>query len=197
MPACRILLDEIGIQEFVILKCTNASGKQGVLFCPQLTGGYYLVYVSICNYFLGEGFHGKEDGMNIKLKFAAFLILTFILSGCARNLPTPPEQITGFYTSGFQYEQYSCQRLLIELNSLVRLERVMVKAQKQRIINSEVIFSDTGYGLGDGFEAYELSNARGEKSAVLNAMEAKGCQGGVGLGGVAGGMGIGAAPGPK
>lgn len=41
-------------EEFVILNCTNASGKQGVLFCPQLTGGYCLVYVSIETDFLKE-----------------------------------------------------------------------------------------------------------------------------------------------
>lgn len=115
--------------------------------------------------------------INTKLRLAAFLILAFILFGCARNLPTDPSLISGFYTPGLQYEQYDCPRLSIELDALVRWEREMFIAQSLRIKNSEVQFAITCYGLGDGIEAAELARVRGKKQAVLNFMEAKGCQG--------------------
>ena len=91
-------------------------------------------------------------------------------------MPTPPSQITGSYTSGLRYESFDCSRLATELDSLARRENQLVIAQEQRIKTSEAQAFWRGYGQGDGIEASELANVRGEKEAVRKAMEVKGCQ---------------------
>lgn len=96
------------------------------------------------------------------------------LSGCF-NMPTPTSQITGSYTSGLKYEDYPCQRLAIELDSLARRENQLVVAQEQRVKSSNVQAFWLGFGQGDGIEASELANVRGEKESVRKAMEVKQC----------------------
>ena len=107
------------------------------------------------------------------------LALAFIqlvaLSGCM-NMPTATSQITGSYTSGLRYENYDCSRLGIELDSLARRENQLVIAQEQRIKTSQTQAFWWGFGQGDGIEASELANVRGEKEAVRKAMETKACQ---------------------
>jgi len=98
-----------------------------------------------------------------------------MLAGCM-NMPTPPTQITGSYTSGLRYETFECPRLSAELNSLARRENQLVFAQNQRIRTSKNQAFWYGYGQGDGMEASELANVRGEKEAVRNAMDVKACQ---------------------
>ena len=97
------------------------------------------------------------------------------LSGCM-NMPTPASQITGSYTSGLRYENYDCSRLGIELDSLARRENQLVIAQEQRIKTSQTQAFWWGFGQGDGIEASELANVRGEKETVRKAMEIKSCQ---------------------
>ena len=75
-----------------------------------------------------------------------------------------------------KYENYDCSRLAIELNALARRENQLVIAQEQRIKSSNVQAFWFGYGTGDGIEASELANVRGEKEAVRKAMEIKGCE---------------------
>jgi len=114
--------------------------------------------------------------MRKKLKLAALVVIPFVfLSGCM-NMPTPPSQITGSYTSGLRYESFDCSRLSAELDSLVRRENQLVVAQEQRVKTSEVQACLWGFGQGDGIEASELANVRGEKEAVRHAMEVKGCR---------------------
>lgn len=98
-----------------------------------------------------------------------------LLAGCF-NMPTPPSQITGSYTSSLKYEEHSCSRLAPELNSLSRRENQLIVAQEQRINSSGVQAFWLGYGTGDGIEASELANVRGEKEAVRKAMEVKQCE---------------------
>ena len=96
-------------------------------------------------------------------------------SGCM-NMPTPTSQITGAYTSGLNYENYTCEQLAAEMASLARRENQLVAAQEQRIKTSQVQAFWWGFGQGDGVEASELANVRGEREAVRKAMEAKGCK---------------------
>ena len=91
-------------------------------------------------------------------------------------MPTKPSQITGSYVSGLRYEEFDCSHLSAELDSLARRENQLVVAQEQRIKTSEVQAFWYGYGQGDGIEASELANVRGEKEAVRNAFEAKKCR---------------------
>ncbi|MCL2297057.1 MAG: hypothetical protein FWC38_08125 [Proteobacteria bacterium] len=97
------------------------------------------------------------------------------LSGCM-NMPTPTAQITGAYVSPLKYESFGCPQLSAELASLSRRENQLVTAQNQRIKTSETQAFWYGYGQGDGIEASELANVRGEREAVLTAMDAKGCK---------------------
>lgn len=94
--------------------------------------------------------------------------------GCM-NMPTPPSQITSSYTSSIKYENLECTRLAAELDSLTRRENQLVIAQNQRVKTSEVQAFWWGYGQGDGIEASELANVRGEKEAARKAMAIKKC----------------------
>lgn len=102
------------------------------------------------------------------------LLLSILLSACM-NMPTQPSQITGSHTSGLQYEQFNCSKLGAELDSLARRENQLTIAQEQRVKTSQMQAFWFGYGQGDGIEAAELANVRGEKEAVRKAMEAKSC----------------------
>ncbi len=103
--------------------------------------------------------------------------IAVLMAGCmSMNMPTPPSQITGAYSSGIKYESYPCARLAAELDSLSRREAQLITAQEQRHKTSQVQAFWLGYGQGDGIEASELATVRGEKEAVLKAMQAKGCK---------------------
>ena len=108
-----------------------------------------------------------------EIALLAMFLLT--LSGCM-NMPTPPSQITGSYTSGLNYKDFSCEELAAEQASLARRENQLVTAQEQRVKTSEVQAFWWGYGQGDGVEASELANVRGEKEAVRKALDSKGCK---------------------
>lgn len=111
---------------------------------------------------------------NLKVVALAIFMSTFIV-GCM-NMPTPASQITGAYTSGLRYESFDCSRLAIEMASLARRENQLVTAQEQRTKTSQMQAFWWGFGQGDGIEASELANVRGEKEAVRSAMEIKGCR---------------------
>lgn len=114
--------------------------------------------------------------MKKKLKVAVLVVVTStFLAGCM-NMPTQSSQITGSYTSGLRYDSFPCSRLAVELDSLARRENQLVIAQEQRIKTSQMQAFWWGFGQGDGIEASELANVRGEKEAVRSAMEAKGCR---------------------
>ena len=110
----------------------------------------------------------------MRLKIIALVSAAISLSGCF-NMPTQPSQITGSYTSSIKYEGLDCSRLGIELNSLARREDQLVTAQQQRIKSSKLQAFWLGFGEGDGVEASELANVRGEKEAVRKAMDVKSC----------------------
>jgi len=104
-------------------------------------------------------------------------LTAFLLTGCIRyNLTTPPTEITGSYVSDLKYSGYNCQQLASEVNSLSRRENSLVIAQEQRHRNSQRQARITGYGTGDGIEAFELANVRGEKEAARLAMDKAGCR---------------------
>lgn len=111
--------------------------------------------------------------MKLKLSCCFLLFTFFMLSGC--NMPTPPSRITGTYNSGIRYEQYECDRLSIELLSLRNRENQLVDAQNKRIKNSKVQAFWWGFGSGDGVEAAELANVRGEINAIEDVMRVKAC----------------------
>ena len=110
-----------------------------------------------------------------KRYFVSVAMVLAALSGCM-NMPTPPAQITSAYVSPLKYDNVDCPRLSAELASLSRRENQLVSAQTQRIKTSETQAFWYGYGQGDGIEASELANVRGEREAVRTAMEVKACK---------------------
>lgn len=102
------------------------------------------------------------------------VLMSPMIAGCM-NMPTKPSQITGSYTSGIKYEDYDCSRLATELDSLARRENQLAIAQEQRFKTSQAQAFWYGFGQGDGIEAAELANVRGEKEAVRSAMGVKKC----------------------
>jgi hypothetical protein len=104
---------------------------------------------------------------------SGFCILLTV-SSCL-NMPTPSSQITGSYTSRLEYKNFNCAQLSTELNSLARRENQLIIAQEQRIKSSQTQAFFWGVGQGDGIEASELSNIRGDKEAVRSALEGKQC----------------------
>lgn len=106
---------------------------------------------------------------------ATVATVSLLLTSCM-NMPTSTAQITGSHTSGVKYENYGCTKLGRELDSLARRENQLVVAQEQRIRSSQMQAFWTGFGQGDGIEASELANVRGEKEAVRSMMETKGCK---------------------
>jgi hypothetical protein len=103
------------------------------------------------------------------------ILFSILVTGCM-NMPTPPSQITAAYTSELKYVDLNCDVLVAEINSLARRENQLVSAQEQRINTSEVQAFWLGYGQGDGVEASELANVKGEKEAVRKAIEKKKCE---------------------
>lgn len=106
----------------------------------------------------------------------SFIALSVVLalSGCM-NMPTPTSQITGSHASSLRYEQFDCSSLGAEVDSLARRENQLVVAQEQRIKTSQMQAFWWGFGQGDGMEAAELANVRGEKETIRTAMESKRC----------------------
>lgn len=107
-------------------------------------------------------------------KLAVAAVAAVVVTGCM-NLATKPSEITGSYTSDLRYQQYSCDQLGHEVSSLARRENQLVTAQEQRRKSGKVQAFWIGYGTGDGIEAAELANVRGEKEAVRRAFDMKNC----------------------
>lgn len=59
------------------------------------------------------------------------------------------------------------------MDSLSRRENQLVVAQEQRHKSSRVQTFWWGFGQGDGIEAAELANVRGEREALLKVMNNK------------------------
>ena len=103
------------------------------------------------------------------------MMAMFLVIGCM-NMPTKPSQISASYTSEMVYKDHDCDELAVELNHLARRENQLIIAQEQRIKTSEMQAFWYGYGQGDGIEASELANVKGQKESVRRAMELKNCQ---------------------
>lgn len=113
--------------------------------------------------------------MNKYLLHTMALTVALSTSACM-NMPTQPSQITGAHVSGLKYDKFSCSKLSAEIDSLARRENQLVIAQKQRYKSSQMQAFWWGFGQGDGVEASELANVKGEKEAVQRAIESKGCK---------------------
>lgn len=106
----------------------------------------------------------------------SIILLAILVSGCVYpNMPTPASQITPTFVSSAKYDGFDCQRLRAEFDSVSRREAQVTVAQEQRFKSSEKQAAWFGYGQGDGVEAAELGNLRGEKEALRKSLEIKQC----------------------
>ena len=113
----------------------------------------------------------------MKLRHAVPLLASMLMLQACFNLPTHSSQISGAYVNSLKYEQFGCDRLTAEADSLSRRESQLVIAQEQRLKSSKLQAFWLGFGQGDGIEASELSNVRGEREAVKKAMDVNNCSG--------------------
>jgi len=90
-------------------------------------------------------------------------------------MTTSPSEISATYVPKSKYKNFSCDELSQELSSLGRRETQLVMAQKQRAKNSRMQAFLLGFGRGDGVEAVELANVKGEREAAHSALEKKAC----------------------
>jgi hypothetical protein len=105
----------------------------------------------------------------------ATVVSSLLLSGCFINMSTPPLEITAARNPGHNYDEYTCAQLVDELGSIARRETQLVAAQERRVKMSGAQALLIGVGQGDGAEATDLANLRGERESVREAMIAKQC----------------------
>tara|TARA_B100000401_G_scaffold159560_1_gene106598 strand:- start:1249 stop:1578 length:330 start_codon:yes stop_codon:yes gene_type:complete len=108
------------------------------------------------------------------MKYLLTLFTLFIL-GCYNN-PTPPSEITGARVSGVFYKQLDCEALNEEIIFLTAREKELIVLQEIRIIESrsQQVWAN-GNGKGDGVEASELHQVKGEIFAARKVFQNKGC----------------------
>ena len=113
--------------------------------------------------------------MKAKIKtLAAALVASALAAGC---YPTATSQgeITGTYISPKTYKSFTCEELVIEQESLSRREAQLSIAQESRHKDDQF---KSWLGIptrGDGIEASELANMRGQMEAVQVAISRKKC----------------------
>ena len=114
----------------------------------------------------------------MRTQFLALVLAVISLQSvsCSVNAPTPSSQITAAPVSELKYADYTCASLTAALESLARRNLDLVRAQEQRINSSEVQRTILGVGQGDGAEASELSQVRGEQAAASKVFNAKRCE---------------------
>ena len=110
----------------------------------------------------------------VEAAIAASIFAALLLSGCI-NMSTPPAQIASSQTSARNYTEFTCEQLVDALGTLAREETQLVAAQERRVKMSNVQALVIGVGQGDGAEASNLAQVRGERQAVRNAMIARQC----------------------
>ena len=106
---------------------------------------------------------------NIRLLCVPVLFFLIVLSGCL-NMPTPPSQIVALQTSTVLYEKLSDEELQVELDAALLLEGQLLVAQTQRRKTSKVQAFWYGFGQGDGMEAAQLSQIRGQVAAMQKVL---------------------------
>ena len=113
--------------------------------------------------------------MKMKIKtLAAACVASAMMAGC---YPTATSQgeITGSYISPKTYKGFACDDLVIEQESLSRREAQLSVAQESRHKNDQF---KSWLGIptrGDGVEASELANVRGQQEAVQVAISQRKC----------------------
>lgn len=103
------------------------------------------------------------------------LVLAMIaaVAGCAMG--TPADRILPARASEDKFEDMKCRDLNVELESLIRREQQLTAAQNSRYRSSRVQAIIWGIGKGDGVEAVELAQVRGDLEAVRRVVARKGC----------------------
>lgn len=101
------------------------------------------------------------------------------LCGCASK----SSEITAAYVSPVQYQSYTCQQLAMEANAVSQRAAVVAGAQDQKRSNDQiatgvavVVFWPAAFLVGgDGPQAAELANLKGQMVAIEQAAVMKNC----------------------
>lgn len=108
------------------------------------------------------------------IRAAAMALTTLLMAGCF-NLATKSSEISAAYVPSSQYASYDCPQLSIELQNLARHKNDLTAAQESRRKSSKLQAFWLGFGNGDGVEAPELANIKGQIFAVQKQSDLKGC----------------------
>ena len=114
--------------------------------------------------------------MRTRILVLLLTVISSLLASCSVNAPTPSSQITAAPVSELKYADYTCASLTAVLESLAQRSLDLTRAQEKRIKSSEVQGTILGVGQGDGAEASELSQVRGEQAAASKVFNAKRCE---------------------
>lgn len=101
------------------------------------------------------------------------LCAALLVAGCAMG--TPADRILPARVSEEKFQDMKCKDLKIEYESLVRREQQLTAAQDSRYRSSRVQAIIWGVGKGDGAEASELAEVRGDLEAMQRVMARKDC----------------------
>ena len=114
--------------------------------------------------------------MRTRILVLLLTVISSLLASCSVNAPTPSSQITAAPVSELKYADYTCASLTTVLESLAQRSLDLTRAQEKRIKSSDVQGTILGVGQGDGAEASELSQVRGEQAAASKVFNAKRCE---------------------
>ena len=108
------------------------------------------------------------------------LICMVFVAGCEEYGPTTKaENVKAEYVSSEDYSIYSYDKLVQMHHELSRREKALIIAQEERLQASKKQELWLGVGKGDGVETAELARVRGEKQAIMEALQLKKMQPGV------------------
>jgi hypothetical protein len=113
------------------------------------------------------------------MKKASLVFAVAILSACASQ----PEDIATTYVSPIKYQDYSCKQLGMEIDHISRRTTALYASLDKKAdrdaaqMAGGIILWPFLFGLegGDGSEAVEYANLKGEYEATREAMVAKEC----------------------
>ncbi len=110
----------------------------------------------------------------------SLIISLFVLGGCA----TQPDELPTTYVSPYKYKDYDCDQLIMEMDYVSHRTATLYQSLKKKADNDA---AQMGVGLvlfwpalfflegGDGPEAQEYSNLKGEFEAMRKAAIQRKC----------------------
>ncbi|MDR1534334.1 MAG: hypothetical protein LBU64_04465 [Planctomycetota bacterium] len=115
----------------------------------------------------------------MKFIFSIVMLTLFGFAGCEYGDTTPAAMVAPEYVPSVDYSAYPYDKLVAMHQELSRKERNLIIAQEQRREASKKQEFWWGVGKGDGVEKSELARIRGEKDAIMEALQLRKLQPGI------------------